>query len=84
MRNNQHAEIEILIKWKDTDESEATWEKLEKMKMQYPELHLEDKLNEIREALLDLQFLIFTKGKVKRLEWEFEKKNSPIRKEKVM
>jgi RNase H-like domain found in reverse transcriptase/Reverse transcriptase (RNA-dependent DNA polymerase)/Integrase zinc binding domain/Retroviral aspartyl protease/Integrase core domain/Retrotransposon gag protein/Chromo (CHRromatin Organisation MOdifier) domain len=43
-KNNQVA-VEVLIKWSNLDEDEATWEDYEYIRHQFPNFKLEDKLN---------------------------------------
>jgi hypothetical protein len=35
---------EILVSWQDIPPSETTWEKVDAVKLAYPDIHLEDKL----------------------------------------
>ncbi|KAI3751006.1 hypothetical protein L2E82_21994 [Cichorium intybus] len=45
VRPSQHqGELEILVKWKDLPELEASWENLSAMVQQFPDSHLEDKV----------------------------------------
>lgn len=42
--NDQSQATEVLLKWKDLPEYEATWEDLDNIKCHFPEFHLEDKV----------------------------------------
>lgn len=37
-------QLEVLVKWKDLANVEASWENLEALKLQFPHAHLEDKV----------------------------------------
>ncbi|KAI0502429.1 hypothetical protein KFK09_017378 [Dendrobium nobile] len=45
VRVNKIGTKEVLIKWKDLPDYEATWEPYEMVKQQFPDFHLEDKVN---------------------------------------
>lgn len=42
--NGDAGQVEVLVKWKDMSEFEASWENLEAMLKQFPDAHLEDKV----------------------------------------
>ena len=48
---------EVLIKWKDLPEFEATWESSSVIQRQFPNFHLEDKVRILAGVLINLQFV---------------------------
>ncbi|KAI0493308.1 hypothetical protein KFK09_027585 [Dendrobium nobile] len=44
VRHKANGVTEVLIKWKNLPDYEATWEPYERMKRQFPDFHLEDKV----------------------------------------
>ena len=46
-------EVEVLLKWKNLPEFEATWEDFQAIQSQFLAFHLEDKVNVWGEVMLD-------------------------------
>lgn len=44
VRGQSRKDLELFVKWKGLAECENSWEPFEKMKEEFPELHLEDKV----------------------------------------